>query len=211
MLVPSPTVYRELCQRGFSNAVAWTHGVDLRAFRPRGKDMLDLPRPIHMYVGRLAVEKNLPAFLELALPGSLVVVGDGPARNELQRRYPHAHFFIAHNDDELARYFSAADVFVFPSRTDTFGLVMLEALACGVPVAAFPVPGPLDVVGGSGAGVLDDNLAAAAARAQLIPPQLCRERAAQFSWAAVTEQFLACLAPIASGAAGRSRHASWRR
>ena len=211
VLVPSPSVYRELKQRGFANAVAWNHGVDLKTFRPCGKAFLDLPRPLHMYVGRVAVEKNLPAFLELELPGSTVVVGDGPARAQLMRRYPRAHFFVAHGDEELVRYFSAADVFVFPSRTDTFGLVMLEALACGVPVAAFPVPGPLDVIGQSGAGVLDENLAAAAARAQLIPPELCREHAARFSWAAVSTQFLDCLAPIPARGPAGDRRTSRRR
>lgn len=211
MLVPSPSVYRELTQRGFNHAVAWNHGVDLKSFRPRGSDLLDLPRPIHMYVGRLAVEKNLPAFLDLDLPGSKVVIGKGPARDGLIKAYPQAHFFIAHGDDELSRYYSAADVFVFPSRTDTFGLVMLEALACGVPVAAFPVTGPLDVIGESGAGVLDENLAAAAARARLIPAHICRERAKAFSWRAVTEQFLDCLAPIGNEPPRRAGTVSWRR
>lgn len=201
VLVPSPSVFRELSERGFLNAVAWNHGVDMAAFRPRGRGYLDLPRPIHMYVGRLAVEKNLPAFLDLDLPGSKVVVGTGPARADLIRRFPGAHFFTANGDDELSRYYSAADVFVFPSRTDTFGLVMLEALACGVPVAAYPVPGPLDVIGRSGAGALDENLSAAVARVRLIPEALCREHATRFSWTAVAEQFLDCLAPIRHGAA----------
>lgn len=214
VLVPSPSVFRELTERGFDNAVAWNHGVDMAAFRPRGRGFLDLPRPIHMYVGRVAVEKNLPAFLELDLPGSKVVVGGGPARAGLMRRFADARFFIARGDDELSRYFSAADVFVFPSRTDTFGLVMLEALACGVPVAAFPVAGPLDVIGRSGAGVLDEDLSAAIARARLIPAELCRAHAAKFSWTAVAEQFLNELAPIRHDTeAGdrKARRISWRR
>lgn len=200
-LVPAPSVYRELCLRGFGNLVTWSHGVDLSVFRPVGKGRLDLPRPIHMYVGRLAVEKNLPAFLGLPLPGSKVVVGAGPARAELMRRYRDAHFFTAHGDAELAAYFSAADVFVFPSLTDTFGLVMLEALACGVPVAAFPVAGPLDVIGDSGAGVLDHDLGRAAETARNLPPDLCRQRAQAFSWEEVTRTFLSWLAPIRQPAA----------
>lgn len=195
-LVPAPSVYRELQGRGFANLVTWSHGVDLTVFRPVGKAKLDLPRPVHMYVGRLAVEKNLPAFLSLDLPGSKVVVGAGPARDDLARKFPEARFFMARGDRELADYFSAADVFVFPSLTDTFGLVMLEALACGVPVAAFPVAGPLDVVGDSGVGVLDHDLGRAARAALRIPAEACRAHAAAFSWEEVTRQFVSWLAPI---------------
>lgn len=201
VLAPSPSVYRELTARAFVNVQPWSHGVDAEVFQPRGKDFLDLPRPIHMFVGRVAIEKNLPAFLDLALPGSKVVVGSGPDRGMLIRRYPDAHFLIADGDGELARYFSAADVFVFPSRTDTFGLTMLEALACGVPVAAFPVTGPIDVLGLSGAGetafgCLDDDLAEAAARALGKPVEACRAHALGFSWERVTDEFLSFLAPI---------------
>ena len=196
VLAPSPSVARELTAHGFTNVRHWAHGVDTKVFRPQPKDFLALARPIHMYVGRLAIEKNLPAFLDLDLPGSKVVVGTGPARAMLMRRYPQAHFLIANGDAELARYFSAADVFVFPSRTDTFGLVMLEALAAGVPVAAFPVPGPLDVLGDSAAGILDEDLAAAAHRALSIAPEVCRAHALRFSWDEVTRQFLAALQPI---------------
>jgi glycosyltransferase involved in cell wall biosynthesis len=200
VLCPSPSVHRELAQRGFTNLRAWTHGVDTDVFLPQGKDFLDLPRPIHMYVGRVTVEKNLPSFLGLDLPGSKLVVGSGPARKHLMRRFPQAHFKIACGDAELSRYFSAADVFVFPSQTDTFGLVMLEALASGVPVAAFPVTGPVDVLGQSGAGVLDNDLAQAARQALSIDPGLCRAHALSFSWDRVTEQFLQFLAPIAEPA-----------
>lgn len=193
VMCPSPSVHRELGEWGFTNAVEWCHGVDCATFRPQGKDFVELPRPLFMYVGRVAVEKNLPAFLELDLPGSKMVVGDGPARAALMKRFPQTHWRIAHGDQELSRYFSAGDCFVFPSLTDTFGLVMLEALASGVPVAAFPVPGPQDVVGESTVGVLDNDLRRAALAALDIPPDLCRDYALGFSWDKVAEQFLSLL------------------
>ncbi len=195
-LCPSPSVYRELRERGFDGAVEWSHGVDADIFRPQGKDFFDLPRPIFMYVGRVAVEKNLPAFLELDLPGTKVVVGDGPARAGLMKRYPDTHFRIVHGDAELSAAFSAADVFVFPSLTDTFGLVMLEALASGVPVAAFPVTGPLDVIGDAPVGVLSHDLKDAALRALHLSPEECRNHAARFSWKTVANEFLGHLRPI---------------
>ncbi len=195
VLVPSHSVRRELAGRGFGNLRQWSHGVDAATFRPLAKDRFALPRPIFLYVGRVTVDKNLPAFLDLDLPGSKVVVGDGPARAALMRRYPRVLFHIANGDAELARCYSAADAFVFPSLTDTFGLVMLEALACGVPVAAFPVTGPRDVIGGSGAGVLDADLRAAALRALAVPPELCRRHAEAFSWDSVAQEFLRFLAP----------------
>jgi glycosyltransferase involved in cell wall biosynthesis len=198
VLAPSPSIYRELRERGFGNVRSWTHGVDTATFRPQDKSRIDLPRPIHMYVGRVAVEKNLPAFLDLDLPGSQVVVGSGPAREALIKRYPKAHFLIAHGDEDLARHYAAADVFVFPSRTDTFGLVMIEALASGVPVAAFPVTGPLDVIGTSAAGRLSENLGLACREALKIPPAICREHALRFSWQETAAQFLGHLHPIAA-------------
>ncbi|OJX79636.1 glycosyltransferase family 1 protein [Magnetospirillum sp. 64-120] len=196
VMCPSPSVRRELAQWGFANAVEWSHGVDADTFHPQSKDFVDLPRPLFMYVGRVAVEKNLPAFLELDLPGSKMVVGDGPARAALMKRFPHTHWRIANGDQELSRYFAAADCFVFPSRTDTFGLVMLEALASGVPVAAFPVPGPQDVLGQSAAGVMDTDLRHAALTALDIPPAVCRDYALGFSWDKVAQQFLALLHPL---------------
>jgi glycosyltransferase involved in cell wall biosynthesis len=196
VLCPSPSVHGELRQQGFANAIPWSHGVDTEVFRPGAKDFLDLPRPIFMYVGRVAVEKNLPAFLSLDLPGSKVVVGDGPARAGLMKRFPDAHFRIVNGDQELGRAYRAADVFVFPSRTDTFGLVMLEALASGVPVAAFPVTGPLDVVGDAPVGVLDEDLRAAALRALTIPAAECRRHACRFSWTRVAAEFLSQLRPF---------------
>ncbi len=196
VLCPSPSVREELEAWGFTNAVTWCHGVDTAVFRPYPKDFVDLPRPLFAYVGRVAVEKNLPAFLDLDLPGSKLVVGDGPARAGLMHRYPHVHWRIANGDDELSRYFAAADAFVFPSQTDTFGLVMLEALASGVPVAAFPVPGPEDVVAGAPVGVLSWNLREAALAALNIPPAACRAHAERFSWDEVARQFLDHLRPL---------------
>jgi len=196
ILCPAPSVLGELRDRGFAQAVEWSHGVDTDTFRPRGKDLFDLPRPIFGYVGRVAVEKNLPAFLSLDLPGSKLVVGDGPARAGLIARFPDAEFRIVNGDDELSRAFSAIDVFVFPSRTDTFGLVMLEALAAGVPVAAFPVTGPRDVVDGAPVGVLSEDLRGAALAALSLSPAACRAHAQRFSWDTVAEQFLGRLHPF---------------
>ena len=196
VMVPAPAVYRELEGRGFGNLKLWSHGVDTDVFQPGPKDFLDLPRPIFMFIGRVTVDKNLPGFLDLDLPGSKAVVGSGPAREQLMKRYPETPFFIADGDVELARYYNAADVFVFPSLTDTFGLVMLEALACGVPVAAFPVTGPLDVIGSEGPGVLDEDLARAAVRALDIAPDRCRKWALGFSWDRVADEFLDFLQPI---------------
>jgi glycosyltransferase involved in cell wall biosynthesis len=195
VMVPSVSTAAELAQWGFGRLRQWSHGVDTDLFRPRPKTAFDhLPRPVFLYVGRVTVEKNLPAFLDLDLPGSKVVVGSGPLRAALMRRYPEAHFLIAGNDQELASYFAAGDAFVFPSRTDTFGLVMLEALASGVPVAAFPVPGPQDVIGDSGTGVLSEDLAAAARAALAIPSEACRAHATRFSWDRVAKEFLSFLA-----------------
>ncbi|WP_376958391.1 glycosyltransferase family 1 protein [Azospirillum sp. A26] len=197
VMVATQTIEDALTTRGFANIRRWTRGVDTELFRPRDKDFLDLPRPVSMYVGRVAVEKNLEDFLRLDLPGTKVVVGDGPAREELQRRYPSAHWVGAKHGEELARHYAAADVFVFPSRTDTFGLVLLEALASGVPVAAYPVPGPLDVVDGSGAGCLDEDLKRAVEGALAIPAQTCRDYALGYSWRRSAEQFLSNLRPFA--------------
>jgi glycosyltransferase involved in cell wall biosynthesis len=157
---------------------------------------VELPRPIFLSVGRIAPEKNLPAFLSLDLPGSKLVVGAGPLLPELRRQFPHAHFLGRRENGDLASVYASADVFVFPSRTDTFGLVMLEALASGVPVAAYPVAGPLDVIGDSGAGVLHEDLRAAALAALAIPRERCREHALNFSWKASTAQFLGNLRPL---------------
>lgn len=207
VLCPSPSLARDLSGRGFANAIPWCHGVDTQLFHPQPKDFIDLPRPVFLYVGRITVEKNLPAFLDLDLPGSKVVVGTGPQREVLERRYPDVRFFTAFGDRELSRYYASADAFVFPSRTDTFGLVMLEALACGVPVAAYPVSGPLDVLGDSEAGAMDEDLAQAALKALTISPDIARAYAERFSWDAVAAQFLDLIVPIAGhGRRKRARH-----
>ncbi|MTJ82870.1 MAG: glycosyltransferase family 1 protein [Telmatospirillum sp.] len=202
ILVPSHSVFDELRHWGFPNLRQWSHGVDTRVFRPQGKAALDLPRPVYLFVGRLTIDKNIPAFLDLPLEGSKVVVGSGPQRAELMRRYPGTRFIIAHGDAELSAYFSAADVLVFPSRTDTFGLVLLEALASGVPVAAFPVAGPRDVLADAfpdrPVGILDEDLASAARRARALSPDDCRAYAERFSWDRVVSQFLDYLAPVSA-------------
>ena len=190
VMVATQTIEDALKARGFDNIRRWSRGVDTRLFRPRPKDFFPDPRPISLYVGRVAVEKGLEDFLELDLEGTKIVVGDGPQRAELEARYRDVRFVGVKTGEELAQYYSAADVFVFPSRTDTFGLVLLEALASGVPVAAYPVPGPLDVIDGSGAGCLDDDLAAAVRNALTIPGSLCRAHAETFSWQASVSQFL---------------------
>lgn len=197
VMVATQTIEDALTGWGFANIRRWTRGVDTALFRPRDKGFLDLPRPVSLYVGRVAVEKNLEEFLKLDLPGSKLVVGDGPARAELQRKYPGVHWAGARHGEDLARHYAAADVFVFPSRTDTFGLVLLEAMASGVPVAAYPVPGPLDVVNGSGAGCLDEDLRRAVETALTIPAALCRDHALGYSWRRSAEQFLANLRPFA--------------
>ena len=195
VMVATPTISRLLADRGFANIKRWTRGVDTELFRPRSKDFLDAPRPISIYVGRVAVEKNIEAFLSADIPGTKYVVGGGPQLAALMKRYPAARFVGPRDGDELASYFAAADVFVFPSRTDTFGLVMLEALASGVPVAAFPVPGPLDVIGNSDIGVLDEDLGRAASRALKIDPARCRDFALAHSWQAAAHQFLSNVHP----------------
>jgi glycosyltransferase involved in cell wall biosynthesis len=191
VMVATESMRRELKKLGFDNLRPWGRGVDTSLFAPGPRTGFgDLPRPIFVCVGRVAPEKNLPAFLDLDLPGSKVVIGDGPALPELQQRYPGAHFLGRREHRALADLYASADVFVFPSRTDTFGLVLLEALASGVPVAAYPVPGPIDVVGDSGAGVLSDDLRAAALGALKVPRDRCRAHAQTFTWQACARQFL---------------------
>jgi glycosyltransferase involved in cell wall biosynthesis len=191
-MVATTSLAQELEARGFRNLMPWSRGVDPSVFRPYPDDppVLDLPRPIFLNVGRVSVEKNLEAFLSLDLPGTKVIVGDGPAREDLQRSFPEVVFTGARHGVDLARHYAAADVFVFPSRTDTFGNVLLEALACGVPVAAFPVTGPLDIIGGTGAGVLDEDLRAASLGAIDIPREAALAVARRYTWEAAAEQFL---------------------
>jgi glycosyltransferase involved in cell wall biosynthesis len=196
IMVATPSLKRELCERGFANLRSWTRGVDTGLFTPDNPVKLDLPRPIFMSVGRVAVEKNLEAFLSLDLPGSKVIVGDGPARARLERRYPTAHFLGEKFGKELASHVAAADVFVFPSLTDTFGVVQLEALACGTPVAAFPVTGPLDVIADHPVGALDNDLRAACLRAQTMSREACRDFALKHSWESCARQFIGHLAVL---------------
>ncbi len=196
-LVATQTVSDRLAARGFTRLTRWTRGVDTALFRPRGKQAFDLPRPIALFVGRVAVEKNIEAFLELRLDGSKVVIGDGPDLARLRARHPAVTFTGELRGETLATHVSAGDVFVFPSRTDTFGLVMLEAMACGLPVAAYPVPGPLDVVSPGVSGVLDEDLGRAIEGALRLSPADCIAHASRFSWAATADVFHAALAPIA--------------
>ena len=195
-MVATPSLRDDLARKGFQNLVYWSRGVDTGLFRPRPKTAYDLPRPVFLYVGRVAVEKNLEAFLCLDLPGSKVVVGDGPDLAMLKERHPRAHFPGAKEGEDLAQAFASGDVFVFPSRTDTFGLVLLEAMASGLPVAAFPVTGPLDVVAQGVTGFLDEDLGRAALAARAVSPQACREHALAYSWQACARQFLGHLEPV---------------
>ena len=193
----TPSLQAELVGRGFRRVMPWTRGVDLALFAPGPSDeFAGLPRPIFLNVGRVAVEKNIEAFLALDLPGTKVVVGDGPQRAALAARHPQVHFTGWRTGAALAAAYRAADVFVFPSRTDTFGLVLLEAMACGTPVAAYPVMGPLDVVGDSAGGVLSPDLRAACLRALECRRADARAHTEQFSWTACAAGFRAQLVPL---------------
>lgn len=200
ILVSTETVRAQLRVQGLTQVVHWGRGVDLACFGP------DAPRPalydtiegpIQLYGGRVAVEKNIEAFLSSRHPGSKVVVGDGPAREALARAWPNAHFVGAQSGAALAGFYAGADVFVFPSRTDTFGLVMIEALACGTPVAAFPVSGPLDVLT-PGTGVMHEDLDTAIAAALCLNRADCLAAGRSFTWDASTRQFLNALVPISA-------------
>jgi glycosyltransferase involved in cell wall biosynthesis len=182
LLVATPAIREMLEARGFSNIADWSRGVDLELFRPGEHRFTDLRRPVFLYVGRVAVEKNLPAFLALDLPGTKLVVGDGPQRKELQQRFPDTAFVGMKSGPELASYFQRADVFVFPSRTDTFGLVLLEALASGLPIAGFPVAATRDVVGTAPVAALDEDLRSACLAALTIPRTACRRHAETATW-----------------------------
>jgi glycosyltransferase involved in cell wall biosynthesis len=200
-LAPTQQVTEQLRAHGIARAQTWCRGVDTAQFRPiEGGLFADLPRPVHLYAGRVAREKNIDAFIDAPLPGSKVVVGDGPERARLERSHPHVRFVGYRFGDELAAHYAAADVFVFPSRTDTFGVVMLEANACGTPIAAYPVTGPIDVVREGVNGALDEDLARAAARALHVPRASCLAHARCNGWGRVAEVLLAHLAPIATAA-----------
>jgi glycosyltransferase involved in cell wall biosynthesis len=189
-LVRTQTQKRLMQEHGFEHLAIWPGAVDTDLFRPRGKSALGLPRPVSMYMGRVAIEKGLESFLDLNLPGSQVIIGGGPGLEKLKAAYPGSHFLGPKFGEELAGLLSAADVFVFPSKTDTLGLVMLEAMACGVPVAAFPVPGPLDVVVEGSTGVLGEDLEAAIFCALALDGEACIEHARNHSWYRSVRRFL---------------------
>ncbi len=205
-MVATPSLRDELAAKGYRSLMMWPRGVDTDLFRPQDTPdappdpFAGLPRPMMLYVGRLAVEKNLPAFLGLPLPGTKVLIGDGPDRDRLRRAYPDAVFTGAQSGAALARCFAAADVFVFPSRTDTFGMVLLESLACGTPVAAFPVMGPRDVITHGVTGALDQDLGAAVRMALTLPRAPCRAAALRATWAHCTDIFLENLRRAETGA-----------
>ena len=198
-MVATQSLRDELTARGFRNIRSWSRGVDLGLFKPEPREDWGLPRPVFLYVGRVAVEKNIGAFLDLDLPGSKVVVGDGPILPRLRREYPNVLFTGPRYGEALARAYAGADVFVFPSLTDTFGLVLLEALACGTPVAAFPVTGPIDVLADAHGkvGAVDVDLRAAALAALAADRAACRAHAERYSWRACAEVFLSHLVPLA--------------
>ncbi len=211
-MVSTASVQRELAGRGLTNLVRWTRGVNTQLFRPRPKEFLQLPRPIAAYAGRLAIEKNVEAFLRMSWPGSKIVIGDGPQRHRLEQQYPTVRFVGYRFADDLAAHIAAADVLVFPSRTDTFGLVNLEAMACGVPVAAYPVTGPIDVVEDGLTGALDTDLGRAALRALQIDPAACRASAVRRGWDSCARQFEGHLVECSPAAAtARTRKAGLMR
>jgi glycosyltransferase involved in cell wall biosynthesis len=195
-MVATASLRQELNARGFRRLGFWGRGVDTNLFTPDAPAKLDLPRPIFMTMGRVAVEKNLEAFLALELPGSKVVIGEGPQRAELERRYPQAIFLGEKKGADLSSHLAAADVFVFPSRTDTFGVVQLEALACGTPVAAFPVTGPLDVIANHPIGALSEDLGEACIRALGMSREACRNFAIERSWENSARQFIGNLTAL---------------
>jgi glycosyltransferase involved in cell wall biosynthesis len=201
IMVATESLGTELLRRGFRNIRPWSRGVDLDLFKPEPREDWGLPRPVFLYVGRVAVEKNIEAFLDLDLPGSKVVVGGGPQLEALRRSYPGVVFVGPRYGEALARSYAGADVFVFPSLTDTFGLVILEALACGTPVAAYPVTGPMDVMANAKGtiGAMNADLRTAALEALRADRAACRAHAERYSWRACAEIFLSHLVPIRAG------------
>jgi glycosyltransferase involved in cell wall biosynthesis len=195
VFAPTPVVQHDLAARGLQNIRLWSRGVDHEIFYARKVDRPRASLPIFLYAGRVAVEKNIEAFLALDLPGQKWVAGEGPGLAAIRKRYPHARYLGMLDQGELAEVYTQADVFVFPSKTDTFGLVMLEALACGLPVAAYPVTGPLDVIGDSNAGALHADLRTACLSALLLKRADAVTHAQRFSWRAATEQFVSYLHP----------------
>ena len=196
IMVATDSLRQELAGRGFRKLGFWTRGVDTDLFRPDEPTVIDLPRPIFMTMGRVAIEKNIEAFLSLDLPGSKVVVGDGPQKAILQQKNPNVSFLGEKKGRDLTSHLAAADVFVFPSLTDTFGVVQLEALACGTPVAAFPVTGPLDVIADHPVGALDNDLQSACIRALGMSREACRNFALERSWENSARQFIGNLTAL---------------
>ena len=190
VMVATPSLAAELSDKGFRRILPWTRGVDIDLYRPRPDRLFGEDGPIFLFVGRVAVEKNIEAFLKLDLPGRKVVVGGGPQLELLSARYPDVLFAGPKFGEDLARCYASADVFVFPSLTDTFGVVLLEAMASGVPVAAFPVTGPKDVVADGRSGVLSDDLGAAALQALKLDRSACRDYALSFSWTNCVQLFV---------------------
>src|SRR5688572_31333900 len=195
VLAPTQVVVADLEANGFGNVKLWSRGVDADLFHPQPSQRLNSAPPIFLYVGRVAVEKNVEAFLALDLPGSKWVVGTGPALERVRARFPEVNYLGLLDREELAKVYASADVFVFPSKTDTFGLVLLEAMACGLPVAAYPVTGPRDVIGDSKAGVLHEDLRTACLAALELRREDAAAHARKFSWRAATEQFVSHLHP----------------
>ncbi len=202
-MVSTASLAGELRGRGFRSLLLWPRGVDARLFHPGGGRDLGVRRPVFLAVGRLAVEKNVEAFLSLDLPGSKVVVGDGPARAMLASGFPDALFLGTRRGADLAAIYAGADAFVFPSRTDTYGLVLLEALASGLPIAGYPVAATRDVIGTAPVAVLDDDLRAACLRALAIPRAICRQYAEAMTWEASARCFIANLVQVCGGAGER--------
>jgi len=190
VMARTPAMKRELETQGFKNIRLWEGGVDMNRFRPMEDASWPYPKPIFLYVGRVSIEKNIDAFLKLDLPGTKVVVGPGPARDAMAAKYPAVKFLGPKSGEDLVRAYAASDVTVFPSLTDTFGLVMLESLACGTPVATFPRDVMLDVVGNCAAAALDDDLGTACRRALTLPREAARPFVLNHSAGASTRQFL---------------------
>jgi glycosyltransferase involved in cell wall biosynthesis len=205
-MIATPSLRQELGAKGFRKLGFWGRGVDTNLFNPDDPAELDLPRPIFMTMGRVAVEKNIEAFLALDLPGTKVVIGDGPQKALLERSYPKVRFLGEKTGRDLTAHLAAADVFVFPSRTDTFGVVQLEALACGTPVAAFPVTGPLDVIADHPVGALDEDLRSACIRALSMSRETCRNFALERSWENSARQFIGNLSALQPSRALRPAH-----
>jgi glycosyltransferase involved in cell wall biosynthesis len=196
VMVATASLEKEMQLKGYQRLARWSRGVDTDLFRPRDKDFIKDPRPIFMFTGRVAIEKNVEAFLKLDLPGTKYVVGDGSHKDILAKKYPAIRFTGYQQAENLARFMAAADVFIFPSLTDTFGVVLLEALSSGVPVAAYPVQAPKDVITDSEVGILSDDLQYAAIKALSLNPQTCRRYALEYTWGKCTQQFVDNLVPM---------------